>query len=69
MVREHVLPYTRSLVLAVGCMVVLAATTATYAWLMEPILNEIFENKDRTINHAYVVVWSRRNRIVHVISR
>ena len=49
MVREHVLPYTRSLVLAVGCMVVLAATTATYAWLMEPILNEIFENKDRTM--------------------
>ena len=49
MVREHVLPYTRSLVLAIGCMVVLAATTATYAWLMEPILNEIFENKDRTM--------------------
>ena len=49
MVREHVLPYTRSLVLAMGCMVVLAATTATYAWLMEPILNEIFENKDRTM--------------------
>ena len=49
MVREHVRPYTRSIVLAMGCMVVLAATTATYAWLMEPILNEIFEKKDRTM--------------------
>jgi subfamily B ATP-binding cassette protein MsbA len=49
LVREHVRPYFRHIALAIACMVVLAATTATYAWLMEPILNEIFENKDRTM--------------------
>ncbi len=49
LLREHVRPHIRRLVLAVGCMVLVAAATATYAWLMEPVLNEIFENKNRAM--------------------
>ncbi len=47
--REQVRPYFGRLGIAIACMVVIAATTASYAWLMEPVLNEIFENKDRTM--------------------
>ena len=47
--REQVRPYFGLVAIAVVCMVVIAATTAAYAWLMEPVLNEIFENKDRTM--------------------
>jgi len=47
--REHVRPYIRRLLLAVACMILVAATTATYAWLMEPVLDEIFDKKNRTM--------------------
>ena len=31
----------------IGCMVVVAAATAGYAYMMEPVLNEVFANKNR----------------------
>ena len=45
--RDEVRPHVRRLALAAGCMVVVAATTAAYAYMMEPVLNEVFANKNR----------------------
>ena len=36
LVRDEVRPHVRRLALAAGCMVVVAATTAAYAYMMEP---------------------------------
>jgi len=48
-VREEVRPHVGRLVLAGCCMVVVAATTAALAWLIEPVLSEVFENKDEAM--------------------
>ncbi len=45
-VREAVRPYIGKIVLALFFMVVVAATTGASAWLMDPVINEIFINKD-----------------------
>jgi len=42
LIRECVRPYVGWLAVAVVCMVVVAATTALSAWLMEPVVNEVF---------------------------
>ncbi len=46
LLRAYVLRHKPKLILAVACMLVAAACTATYAWLMQPALDEIFINKD-----------------------
>jgi subfamily B ATP-binding cassette protein MsbA len=48
-VREEVRPHVSRIVLAVCCMVVVAVTTAALAWLIEPVLSEVFENKDEAM--------------------
>jgi subfamily B ATP-binding cassette protein MsbA len=40
--RESISPYLGWLVLAVICMALMAAATAFSAWLMEPVVNEVF---------------------------
>ena len=47
--REEVRPHVGRLALAVLCMVLVAATTALLAWLIEPVLSEVFENRDRAM--------------------
>ena len=42
LIKEHVKPYFGKLFLAALCMAVVAATIATNAWLMQPILDEVF---------------------------
>ncbi|MCH7832913.1 MAG: ABC transporter ATP-binding protein, partial [Proteobacteria bacterium] len=46
--RECIRHYLGWIVLAVACMAVMAAATAFSAWLMEPVVNEVFigENRD-----------------------
>ncbi|MFQ5984406.1 MAG: lipid A export permease/ATP-binding protein MsbA [Alphaproteobacteria bacterium] len=46
LVREHVRRHLMRLILAALCMGIAAAATAAYAWLMEPVLNDVFLNKD-----------------------
>ncbi|PPR35508.1 MAG: Lipid A export ATP-binding/permease protein MsbA [Alphaproteobacteria bacterium MarineAlpha6_Bin4] len=46
LVREHVRPYFGKLLLAAICMAIVAAATATNAWLMQPVLDEVFLNKN-----------------------
>jgi ATP-binding cassette, subfamily B, bacterial MsbA len=49
LLREHVLPQTRWLIGAVFCMAVYAAATAGQAWIMEPMLDHAFLQRDRTM--------------------
>ena len=49
LVRDHVRPYVARLLLAVLCMTLAAGATAALAYLMEPVLDEIFIEKDRTL--------------------
>jgi subfamily B ATP-binding cassette protein MsbA len=46
LVREHVRPHLRSLAVAVGCMVIVAAATAGNAWLMKPVIDDVFIKAD-----------------------
>jgi subfamily B ATP-binding cassette protein MsbA len=47
LLQESVQPYLGWLIGAVVCMGVVAGTTALSAWLMEPIVNEVFIGKQR----------------------
>ncbi len=47
--RESISPYLRWLWLAVFCMALMAGATAFSAWLMEPIVNEVFIAQNRAI--------------------
>lgn len=48
-VRDLVRPYTGRLILAVFCMVLVAGATAASAWLMDPMVNKIFIEKDLSV--------------------
>lgn len=47
--REYMRPHIGKFMLAVGCMVIVAASTALNAWLMQPALDDIFLKKDVTM--------------------
>ena len=47
--RDLVSPHTARLILAVFCMILVAAATATSAWLMDPMVNRIFVQKDLSV--------------------
>ncbi len=49
LLREHILPFRRQLLLAVACMVIVASCTALNAWMMQPALDKIFIEKDRAM--------------------
>ena len=44
---EAVMPYRNRLILAAACMIVVAAATALTAWMMDPVINELFVEQDR----------------------
>ena len=46
LLRDSVRPYAGWLVLAVLCMAVMAAATASSAWLMKPVVNDVFIGRD-----------------------
>ncbi len=49
LLREHILRYKSRILFAVMCMFIVAATTAANAWMMQPALDQIFIEKDRTM--------------------
>jgi ATP-binding cassette, subfamily B, bacterial MsbA len=49
LIREHVRPHARWLVVAVVWMAVFAATTAGQAWLMEPMLDQVFLDRNQSM--------------------
>lgn len=46
---EHIGNHIKMLLIAVICMVIVAATTATHAWMLQPVLDKIFLEKDSTM--------------------
>ncbi|MBN34390.1 MAG: ABC transporter permease [Rhodospirillaceae bacterium] len=48
LLREHIRRYIPQMLLAVVFMGLVAATTAAYAWLVQPILDEVFIEKDHS---------------------
>jgi subfamily B ATP-binding cassette protein MsbA len=59
LLREHVLPQFRWLLVSAACMGMFAAATACQAWIMEPVLDRVFLEGDRQIliraDLAYIV--------------
>ena len=47
LIREHVRPYVNKIILAVIFMFIVAAAQGTSAWLMKPIIDDVFIAKDR----------------------
>ena len=43
--KESIRPYFLWIILALGCMAIVAAATAASAWLMKPVINEVFFEK------------------------
>ena len=60
--REHIRAYVGQMLFAVFMMALVAATTAAYAWLVQPILDEIFIAKENSklvaITVAVIVVFA-----------
>lgn len=49
LLREHVGKYWKNIAMAFGCMVVIATCTATNAWMMQPVLDHIFIEKNTSM--------------------
>lgn len=49
LLKEHIRPYVRRIALAVVCMLTVAASTASYAYLTKPLIDEIFISKDASM--------------------
>ncbi|MDH5748370.1 MAG: ABC transporter ATP-binding protein/permease, partial [Rhodospirillales bacterium] len=49
LLRENVRPYWRWIGLALVCMAVMATATAMSAWLMKPVVNDIFIGRNRDL--------------------
>ena len=49
LLRELILPHGKKLGLALICMAIAASMTAMLAWLMEPVINQIFVNKNAVL--------------------
>jgi len=47
LLREHVWRYRKKVMYAVGCMLIVAGATATNAWMMQPVLDQIFIAHDK----------------------
>ena len=54
LVRDQLRPQAARLVLAFICMAIVAAATAGNAWLMQPVIDDVFTAGDKTM--LYVVV-------------
>ena len=49
LVRQYLAHYKLNIAIGVVCMILVAATTAANAWLAEPVLDEIFLNRNRDL--------------------
>jgi len=49
LLREHIRPYTRQLLIAIFCMIVIASSMAANTWMMQPALDMIFIEKNRSM--------------------
>ncbi|MAI85140.1 MAG: ABC transporter permease [Rickettsiales bacterium] len=46
LIKNYVAKHKIKLIIALGCMIIVSASTAIHAWMMQPVLDDIFLNKD-----------------------
>lgn len=51
LIREHIKPYVKRIAFAVVCMILVACSTMSYAYLTEPLIDGIFVSKNTTAMH------------------
>ncbi len=49
LLREHIAPHKKHLIIAIICMFMVATATAANAWMMQPVLDKIFIARDRSM--------------------
>ena len=49
LLSEYIYPYKKRIGLAIICMIIAAGATASFAWIMQSIIDDIFVNKDRSM--------------------
>ncbi len=49
LLRESIRPYSGRIIFAVICMFIVAGTTALHAWLMQPVIDDVFLSKDASM--------------------
>ncbi len=49
LLREHIAPYKRKLFIAIFCMVIVASCVGLKAWMIQPLLDQIFIQKSRAM--------------------
>lgn len=49
MVRENIAPYKKRVIIAIFCMIIAAGATSGNAWIMQPMLDKIFLEKDSSM--------------------
>ena len=47
--KESIRPYLKWIIVSLICMAGVAAATATSAWIMKPVINEVFVAKNETL--------------------
>jgi len=47
--NQYILSHKRQLIFAVICMLIVAGATAANAWMMQPVLDKVFLNKDKSM--------------------
>lgn len=56
LIKGYLTPHKMRLIIAMACMVVVALSTAVIAYLVKPILDEIFINKNQTLLYLIPIV-------------
>ena len=49
LIKQYIAAHKRNLFIAIFCMVLVAAATAANAWMMQPVLDKVFLNKDENM--------------------
>ncbi len=56
LIREHIKPYIRRILFAVFCMILVAASTASYAYLTGPLIDDVFGGKSSMVTLLPLIV-------------
>ena len=47
--KDYIKKHSQKIFISIVCMIIVSATTATNAWMMQPVLDDIFINKDESL--------------------
>ena len=47
--KNYIKKHSQKISISIVCMIIVSATTAINAWMMQPVLDDIFINKDESL--------------------